>query len=197
MVSSALWREDESGDREFFPKSMLKKGESVGDYIIARSGLLQTSTLCLPRELALRVRFNENLPRHQDLDFVLGLQESGAAFLQLAAPSVVWIWSRESGASAASLKKGESTDFCIGWVHSNAHRLSRQAMHNYYVFYLARRAFAEQRYALSLRYVMAHLPFVGGRKLVQVALRGLETFVRHFRHRRVDVRHDALGKSNP
>lgn len=64
--------------------------EDVGDYLWRRGGWIQTSSLLLPRPLALEIGFRAELPAHQDWDFVIRLAEFGGAFAFLSEPLVVY-----------------------------------------------------------------------------------------------------------
>nr|WP_286676361.1 glycosyltransferase family 2 protein [Paracidobacterium acidisoli] len=59
------------------PRVLYRENQAVGDYLYSRDGLtggggiLQTSTLLMPRELLLAVPFRAGLRMHQDWDWVL------------------------------------------------------------------------------------------------------------------------------
>jgi glycosyltransferase involved in cell wall biosynthesis len=67
-------------------------GELIGDYLFASRGWLQTSSIMISRELALRVPFNAALKRHQDYDLVLRLEAEGCRFQMVKEPLVVVHW---------------------------------------------------------------------------------------------------------
>lgn len=52
-------------------------------YFLEQDCALQTSTLLLPARLAKILRFNPQLPRHQDWDFAIRLQQAGAQIVYL------------------------------------------------------------------------------------------------------------------
>jgi glycosyltransferase involved in cell wall biosynthesis len=75
---------------QVWPKRFPREGELLVDYLFQRGslrqgeGFLQTSTYFVSRELAKRVRFREDLRRHQDWDWVVRLQtERGVRVLGL------------------------------------------------------------------------------------------------------------------
>jgi glycosyltransferase involved in cell wall biosynthesis len=75
---------------EIWPKRFPREGELLVDYLFQRGslrqgeGFLQTSTYFVSRELAKRVRFREDLRRHQDWDWVVRLQtERGVSVVGL------------------------------------------------------------------------------------------------------------------
>jgi glycosyltransferase involved in cell wall biosynthesis len=52
----------------------------VPAYILSGRGHIQTSTILLPRQLALKVLFNDSLKKYQDWDFAIRLFSCGAKF---------------------------------------------------------------------------------------------------------------------
>ncbi len=55
--------------------------ETVADYFWLGGGEMLTSSMMVSRSLAMANQFQPRLPRHQDLDFVLGLDRQGAEFI--------------------------------------------------------------------------------------------------------------------
>lgn len=73
------------------PERPLAEDEGVGDYLFPwRGNLIHTSSLLMSRALAARVRFRDGLRIHQDVDFCLRLQQSGARFRFHAEPLSRW-----------------------------------------------------------------------------------------------------------
>jgi len=66
---------------EVRPRRPKALGEPVGDYLFVEGGIMQTSCLLLPRDLALAAPFDETLTVHQDLQLVLSLEAAGAEFV--------------------------------------------------------------------------------------------------------------------
>lgn len=82
---------DRGGGRTFLkPPRPLRDGEQVCEYLLADFGFMQTSTLVLNRELALRVLYREGLRFGQDTDFAIRLAAAGASFHMLAVPQARW-----------------------------------------------------------------------------------------------------------
>ncbi|MGB0695289.1 MAG: glycosyltransferase family 2 protein [Rhodospirillaceae bacterium] len=72
-----------------FQQPMPESKEPLADYLYVRGGLLQTSTLMLPTDLARRFPFKKDLPVHQDTDFVMSLEAAGIPLLTDAAQLVI------------------------------------------------------------------------------------------------------------
>ncbi|NJL52681.1 MAG: glycosyltransferase family 2 protein, partial [Hydrococcus sp. SU_1_0] len=64
-----------------FPKRGKQPQETITDYLWAGSGEMLTSTLLISRSLALKTLFEPGLIKHQDLDFVIRLEQQGANFI--------------------------------------------------------------------------------------------------------------------
>ena len=68
-----------------------KPGEPISEYLTCDRGFVQTSTLCVPVDLARQVRYLEWLPFGQDIDFAIRLAAAGARFVMLEEPGAVWL----------------------------------------------------------------------------------------------------------
>lgn len=75
LVTNDGWR------KEIRPTTPKAPATPVGDYLFIEGGFVQTSCLLLPKTLALRASFDEDLRAHQDLQLVLSLEEQGAEFI--------------------------------------------------------------------------------------------------------------------
>ena len=81
----------------FYQRSVLPakgKGKgSVAEYLWLAQGEMLTSTLLISCSLAKATLFNSELVKHQDLDFVIRLEQQGAKFIFV--PQVLSIWHNE------------------------------------------------------------------------------------------------------
>lgn len=87
---SPLWFHRGDGNRLAKPTRAIGEGEPVGDYLFAAEGLMQTSTLVIPRDLFLKVGFDPALRTLEDLDLCLRLEAAGGRFRMVDGPQVVW-----------------------------------------------------------------------------------------------------------
>jgi len=78
--------------RSRMPLRGIEVDERIGDYLFLNRGFLPTPAMLLPRWLALQVPFNGTLPRHQDYDFLLRLEQSGCEFVMCPDELVVVHW---------------------------------------------------------------------------------------------------------
>ena len=88
----------QKSDRVFYQPAVLprrgkKNDETMADYLWLRGGETLTSTLLVSRSLAMTYPFRTELRKHQDLDFVLGLEAVGAEFIFV--PQVLTTWHNE------------------------------------------------------------------------------------------------------
>jgi glycosyltransferase involved in cell wall biosynthesis len=78
------------GKRWIRPSRGIGPGEDVAEYLFVANQFIPTPTIALSRELARAVRWDPGLPRGQDLDYVLMLQEAGCEFTYSPQPLVIW-----------------------------------------------------------------------------------------------------------
>ena len=105
------------------PHRALRAGEAVGDFLFVHDELLSTCTLTVRRELLSRVPWRGGLPRHQDFQFVLDLEEAGAQFVHVPSAGCVVQWSTAS----RPIARGESATYSLGWLETVRARLSAAA----------------------------------------------------------------------
>lgn len=82
---------DRGGERTFLkPPRGITAGEDMSEYLLCDQGFVQTSTLVLPRQLALETPYDPALKFGQDTDFAIRLAHAGAVFLMLNEPQAIW-----------------------------------------------------------------------------------------------------------
>lgn len=111
-------------DQKFLlPKQAKALNETVADYLFCQQGKLLTSTLMLPRLLALDTRFQEGLKKHQDWDFSLRLEAKGAVFLFVPEPLTLW------NGDPRLEHVGRSGDYRVSekWLHERRSYISSRA----------------------------------------------------------------------
>ncbi len=119
-----------NGRVETRPERGIRNGEPVGDYLFVSDGLIQTSSLLMTADLAREVMFDERLPRHQDFDFCLRLEEAGCRFLMCERPLTIWY--HDDRKDRISTRKDPS--YSWGWARERAGRLGNRG----YQAFLAR-----------------------------------------------------------
>ena len=82
---------DRGNDKRFIkPPRAPREEEPIADYLLRDRGFIQTSTLVLPKELALATQYQVGLPYGQDKDFAIRLYKGGARFRMLPEPAAIW-----------------------------------------------------------------------------------------------------------
>lgn len=106
------------------PSKTISKGELVRSYLFLsrKAGLdrnaLFTPTLLIERKTALNFPWNPGLPRHQDWDWVTGLQENGhiSQVVQISAATV-----NVTIGSTQSISGGSDWKSSLVWIRSKTH----------------------------------------------------------------------------
>jgi glycosyltransferase involved in cell wall biosynthesis len=94
------------------------QGESIVEYLLCRSGIIQNSTILLPAALARRVRIDERTRTCSDLGFCIDLERAGAQFVFLPEPLCIW---RDVGTGRLSLSQVQEAE---AWLKNYAPILS-------------------------------------------------------------------------
>ena len=102
---------------------------SATDFMMRLDQAIQTSTLLMPANLARRVRFNDSLRRHQDLDFVLRLERSGARFVY--ASETLVRYSADPMATRVSFRKNASPS--LAWLEVAENYLPQDLRDRFYL----------------------------------------------------------------
>jgi glycosyltransferase involved in cell wall biosynthesis len=121
-------------------------GEPIVEYLLCRSGIIQTSTILLPTALARRVRIDERTRICSDLGFCIDLERAGANFVFIPEPLVMW---RDVGSGRLSLSQVKETE---AWLQHYAPLLSRREIAGFRVRHLVPKIIGSER-ARSARYV--------------------------------------------
>ena len=138
------------------PEAPIEVGEDVADYLFVRDGLLQTSTMLLPRTLASRVGFDAATRRHSDPGFVLRLARAGASVLQLEEPLACWC----SVSGAARVSSTRSLDESMAWLRR-------------YGAWMSPRARVAFRYRNHIRILRRDAPVAAAWLTLRAALAGI------------------------
>ncbi|MBU2957924.1 glycosyltransferase [Paracoccus sp. 1_MG-2023] len=130
---SPLFFDRGEGNRMVKPPRPIGDDEPVGDYLFADDGLMQTSTLVVPRALFLQVQFDPTLRCLEDLDLCLRLEEAGARFRMVPEPLVTW----HDDTPVGRLSYTTSTAELREWADMQSDRLTPRARRGYLARFLA------------------------------------------------------------
>jgi glycosyltransferase involved in cell wall biosynthesis len=110
-----------------FPPRGKQPQETVADYLWASQGEMLTSSLLMHRSLAQRTLFQPELIKHQDLDFVIRLEQQGAVFVFM--PQVLTIWHNESRGDRIS--RNRDYQISLNWINTYRDQISERAMQGF------------------------------------------------------------------
>lgn len=130
---SPLYFHRSDDNRMIKPDRAIAPGQPVGDYLFAEDGLMQTSTLVIPRALFAQVGFDASLRCLEDLDLCLRLEEAGARFRMLPDPQVVWYDDQSEGRLSYTTRPAEVSD----WAALQSVRLTPRAKAGFLARFLA------------------------------------------------------------
>lgn len=124
---------------------------SLADYVMDRSSVqlrqhfIQTSTLLCSREAALAIPWAEELPRHQDWDWLIRLQAAGITVLQR--PEVLV---KVAQGSPGSISRKPDWRASRTWLHGLQRQVSAQPAADFTASVIARGAFESKAWASGL-----------------------------------------------
>ena len=115
----------------YFPSILPRRGkqdhETVPDYFWLSGGEMLTSTLLISRTLASATLFKPRLEKHQDLDFILRLEQQGAKFTFV--PQVLVIWHNEPRSDRISQKN--NYQISLNWIEQYRKQISERAFQGF------------------------------------------------------------------
>jgi glycosyltransferase involved in cell wall biosynthesis len=109
------------------PERAIHLGERVATYIFIFNQHIQTSTIVLDTAQAREVRFDDFLPKGQDLDFALRLDAAGARFVMLEKPTSIWFDASEVGRTSRTKGYEQPLD----WLAQHEHLMTRKEIAGY------------------------------------------------------------------
>ncbi|WBU63491.1 glycosyltransferase family 2 protein [Paracoccus aerodenitrificans] len=184
---SPLFFHRDEGNRMVKPGRSIGENEPIGDYLFANNGLMQTSTLVVPRELLMRTGFDETLRCLEDLDLCLSLENAGARFRMLPDPLVIWHDDQAEG----RLSYTTSPDEIVDWANHQASRLTAKAESGFLARFLVPQILRSQpKHALSILRRAIFLGAISPKRAAAIMMHGLTpSTYRRLRDTMVRLRH--------
>jgi len=112
------------------PRTVYRPGQQIGDYLFCPAsmakggGMMQTSTLLIPRNLLLDVPFRAGLQMHQDWDWLLRAEKhKGVQFSMLPEPLTIFATEDER----TSTGRGIDWEFSLRWIREVRNLVSPRA----------------------------------------------------------------------
>lgn len=139
VVATGIERRNNSTS-DWWPRRSPSAHERISDYLFVRrqrgEGYLQTSTIMLRRDLALRCPFPEHLRIHEDYDWFIELEKSGARFVVDLEPLVIFNTPDGRDSLSSSVQWHDS----LSWILSRRNDVSPQAFTDFCLTEVARAA---------------------------------------------------------
>ena len=105
------------------PPRAIRAGEHMATYLMCDRGFVPTITVVVERAIARRVRYDEQLPFAQDMDFALRLYLGGCKFKMAGEPGAVWRDEYNPNRTSAGRKSARLT----GWLETMRPRIPVKA----------------------------------------------------------------------
>lgn len=119
------------------PLRGIKLGELVTEYVFAAGQQMQTSTFLCPAKIAKKIKFDPNLSRHQDSDFMMRAQANGISLIFQNKKCASYFFSKDDMKSR--LKSNRiNIEFCNNWLSSKSKFFNSKAIAGYKVSVYAR-----------------------------------------------------------
>lgn len=133
---------DRGGGRHFLkPYREILAGETVDRYLMCERGFIQTSSLALPRLLASRVRYREDVGFGDDTDFAVRLSLAGAHFLMAPRATVMWM-DRRTDNRLSTVRKNIGN---LAWLKDLRPHISARAYSAYMGWHAAKSVWPTSR----------------------------------------------------
>ena len=97
--------------------------ESLADYLWLKGGETLTSTLLVSRSLAVARPWQSTWCKHEDWDFILGLESQAAEFIFI--PQVLTIWHNEPRSDRVSRRS--NYQISLDWIEAHREQISESA----------------------------------------------------------------------
>ena len=119
------------------PLRGIRLGEFVTEYVFAAGQQMQTSTFLCPAKIAKKIKFDPNLSRHQDSDFMMRAQANGISLIFQDKKCASYFFSKNDMKSR--LKSNRiNIEFCNNWLSSKSEFFNSKAIEGYKVSVYAR-----------------------------------------------------------
>lgn len=117
------------GNIAYLPERGIKSGEDVAEYLFINNGVMQTSGLLVPAEMAKNFLFRTGSMIHNDYEFVMNLEQAGAVFKFVDQP--LYIWNNKKISGRVSKKNDPAPS--LAFIKSIKDQISQEAYGNFMV----------------------------------------------------------------
>ncbi|MBN7820221.1 glycosyltransferase family 2 protein [Bowmanella yangjiangensis] len=95
------------------PGREIRQDEHISEYLMCDRGFVPTITFIVPRELALRSLYDEEIKSGQDYDFAIKIVSNGGLLTMLPSASAIW----NDGWDPGRLSSKPNPDLRTGWLN--------------------------------------------------------------------------------
>lgn len=128
------------------PKRGIGNKEHVSEYLFGASGFIQTSTICLPQDVAKSLLFDERFRRHQDYDITLRAFSLNIEFIYIPVPLTIY-----NVSGAVYKAKNEDCNYCNWWLNEMKDYMTKQGYNSYRLYALSARMLIAKHYTQLLK----------------------------------------------
>jgi glycosyltransferase involved in cell wall biosynthesis len=141
IVSCRFIARSEEGDL-IWPRRTPAAGEPISEYLFCQNGirggegLVLPSTLLTTKELMLQVPFRADLPRHNDVDWLLratGVPSAGIMFVSQIEPQAVW----HIETNRARISNTSDWRYSLGWIEENRALVTARAYASFLLIWVS------------------------------------------------------------
>jgi glycosyltransferase involved in cell wall biosynthesis len=146
--------------RVFLPLRGIGKLELVSEYIFAAGQQMQTSTFICSLDIAKNIKFDSNLSRHQDSDFMMRAQEKGVTFIFQKKKCASYFFDRVDMMNR--IKSGRiNSQFCIHWLKVKSSYFNSKAVAGYRIVVYSRILYLQDNKIMAFLMILKSLPRLG------------------------------------
>jgi amylovoran biosynthesis glycosyltransferase AmsB len=144
----------------FLPLRGIDKSELVSEYIFAAGQQMQTSTFICSLDIARGIKFDPDLSRHQDSDFMMRAQAKGIAFIFQNKKCASYFFGR--GEMINRIKSGRiNKQFCIEWLKVKSFYFNSRAVAGYKIVVYSRILYLDDNKIMAFLMILKSLPRLG------------------------------------
>lgn len=150
-----------------YPHRPIRNSELVSEYVFAASQLMQTSTFICTSEVAEEIKFDINLTRHQDSDFMMRAQSNNIPIIYQNKKCASYFFSHNDFVDR--IKSGRINEkFCIDWLQNKSDYFNYRAIAGYNINVFSRILFLQGYRMRALVIILKSLPKLGTHNFIDL-----------------------------
>jgi len=142
------------------PLRAIGNQELVSEYVFAAGQQMQTSTFICSLDIAKNIKFDPNLSRHQDSDFMMRAQAKGVYFIFQNKKCASYFFDR--GDMLNRIKSGRiNSQFCVDWLEVKSSYFNSRAVAGYRIVVYSRILYLQDNKIMAFLMIFKSLPKLG------------------------------------